>query len=60
MSEVWGAARPADHQYKDWPRRVSYLVAPDGTIAGAWDVRDVRAHPDEVLELLKSKQSEAN
>ena len=58
MSEAWDAARPADHQFADWPRRISYLVSPDGTIAGAWEVRDVRAHPGEVLELLRSKQSE--
>lgn len=59
MSEAWQAARPPDHQYKDWPRRITYLVDPDGTIAGAWEVKDVRAHPAEVLELLLSKTGEA-
>lgn len=53
MSEAWGAARPPDHQYKDWPRRITYLVRPDATIAAAWEVRDVRAHPAEVLESLQ-------
>ena len=55
MSEALGAARPPDHQYKDWPRRITYLVDPEGTIAAAWDVKDVRAHAGEVLELLVSR-----
>ena len=57
MSQAWEAARPADHQYADWPRRLTYLVDPDATVVGAWEVRDVRAHPDEVLELLRTKVS---
>lgn len=55
MSEAWRAARPPDHQYKDWPRRVTYLVDPETKVAGAWEVKDVRAHAAEVLELLRSK-----
>ena len=57
ISRVFGAVRPDDHQYKDWPRRLTYLVGPDGTVAGAWEVKDVKAHPDEVLELLRSKSA---
>ena len=55
LSRVFEAVRPDDHQYKDWPRRLTYLVSPDGTVVGAWNVKDVRSHPDEVLELLRSK-----
>ena len=55
MSEAWGAARPADHQYKDWPRRITYLVDPEAKIVAAWEVKDLRAHPAEVLEVLVSK-----
>lgn len=54
MSEAWAAAHPADHDFKDWPRRVTYLVGPDSMVVGAWEVKDVRAHPAEVLELLQS------
>lgn len=54
MSEAWGAARPSDHEYKDWPRRITYLVSPDAAVVGAWEVKDVRGHPAEVLELLLS------
>lgn len=57
MSEAWGVARPPDHQYKDWPRRISYLVGPDAQVVGAWEVKDLRAHPEEVLELLKAHNS---
>ena len=52
MSEAWGAARPPDHQYKDWPRRITYLIGPDATVAAAWEVKDVRAHAGEVLDRL--------
>ena len=57
MSEAWGAARPPDHQYKDWPRRVTYLVNPDAVVVGAWEVKDVRTHPAEVLELLQAESA---
>lgn len=53
MSEAWQAARPPDHQYKDWPLRVTYLVSPEAKVVGAWEVKDVRTHPSEVLELLQ-------
>ena len=58
MSEAWGASRPADHQYKDWPRRITYLVNPEAKVVGAWEVKDLRAHPAEVLELLLGQSQE--
>ena len=58
MSEAWGAGRPPDHQYKDWPRRITYLVNPEAKVVGAWEVKDLRAHPAEVLELLLGQSQE--
>lgn len=54
MSRGFEAARPPDHEYAMWPYRVTYLVGPDATIRGAWKVEDLRAHPEEVLEALRS------
>jgi peroxiredoxin len=36
------------------PRRFSYLVDPEGIVRKAYVVRDVAAHPGEVLEDLRA------
>lgn len=41
--------RPATDQYASYPRRVSYLIDPSGTIRRTYDVTDVAAHADAVL-----------
>jgi peroxiredoxin len=35
-------------------KRLSYLIAPDGTIAKSYEVGDVNAHADTVLTDLRS------
>ena len=57
ISRALGASRPDDHQYKDWPRRITYLIDPDATVEGAWEVKDVKSHADEVLATLRSKSA---
>ena len=39
-----------------WARRISYLIAPDGTIARTYKVGDVNAHAAEVLADLRELQ----
>jgi peroxiredoxin Q/BCP len=34
--------------------RITYLIAPDGTIAGVWEKVDVKTHPAEVLAAIGS------
>lgn len=47
--------RPANHPLSFLPRRVTYLIDPDGVIAQSYDVgRDIEGHADEVLEDLRS------
>ena len=49
---AYEAARPADHKAAGWPRRVSYLINPDGLIAKSYDFGDspdLSEHAQEVL-----------
>ena len=41
--------RQAGEPYVDFPRRISYLIDPVGTIRHAYDVADVAGHADQVL-----------
>ncbi len=41
------------------PKRRTYLIDPDGVIRKAYRVRDVAAHPDEVLRDLAELQGAA-
>ena len=43
------AASDPDQAYAD---RITYLIAPDGTVAGVWEKVDVKVHPAEVLAVL--------
>jgi len=48
---AYGANDPGE---PDYPRRISYLIGPDGTIVKAYDPVKPAAHPDEVLADLNS------
>ena len=51
---TYGAARPPDDEWAAVPKRLTFLISPDGTIAKTYDVKDVAAHPDEVLDDLRA------
>lgn len=53
MGEAYGAARPVDHDYAAWAKRVTYLIDPEGVVRGAWQVKDLQVHTAEVLEALQ-------
>lgn len=46
---AYSVTRDADDQYAEYPKRISYLIAPGGTIARAYAVSDVAGHAAEVL-----------
>jgi thioredoxin-dependent peroxiredoxin len=54
VSEAYGASKGPDEQFPDFPKRISYLVAPDGTIARRYEVTDVNTHPQHVLDDLQA------
>lgn len=53
LGEAYGVGRPAGDPFADFPRRVTFLVRPDGTVAKVYEVSDTAAHPQEVLDDLR-------
>lgn len=53
VSGLYDAKKGEDEKWSDWPRRVSYLVTPDGKIARSYKVDDVGTHPEQVLKDLE-------
>ena len=52
VGTAYAVTRPDDDDYAALPKRISYLIDPDGVIRAAYEVRDVAAHADEVLDDL--------
>ena len=53
MGRAYGAERPPDDAFPDFPRRITFLIDPEGTVAKVYEVTDAGAHPDEVLADLR-------
>lgn len=54
VGTVYGAARPPDDDWAAIPKRVTFLIGPDQTIAKTYDVTDVDGHAAEVLEDIRA------
>jgi peroxiredoxin Q/BCP len=54
VGKLYGAARPDDHDFAALPRRVSFLIDPDGVVRRTYNVKDVATHADDVLADLAS------
>jgi peroxiredoxin Q/BCP len=52
VGDAYGIKRGDDEPYPDFPKRVTFLIDPDGVIRRVYEVKDVHAHPGEVLEDL--------
>lgn len=57
VGTAYGAVRPPDDQYAAMPKRVSFLIDPDGIIRRTYEVKDTAAHADEVLADLATLRS---
>ena len=55
VGRAYGAEKGADEQYPDFPKRITYLIDPEGVVANVYEVTDVAAHPDEVLADIRSR-----
>ena len=58
VGQVYGVARADDDQYAAFPRRLSYLIDPEGIVRRAYGVSDVSAHADAVLGDLRQLAEE--
>lgn len=54
---AYGVARDEDDKYAAFPRRLSYLIDPEGIVRRAYRVSDVASHSAEVLEDLRELQA---
>ena len=54
VGAAYGAQRGPDEQFPDFPKRVTFLIDPEGRIAKTYVVTDVAAHPEEVLADLRA------
>lgn len=54
VGAAYDVVRPATDRYASYPRRISYLIDPEGTIRRAYDVADVAAHAEAVLGDLEA------
>ena len=57
VSEQYGATKGPDEQWPDFAKRITYLVDPEGRIARTYEVKDVAAHPQDVLDDLMEERS---
>jgi peroxiredoxin Q/BCP len=58
IGRLYGAERGPDEQYPDFPKRLTFLIAPDGTIRKIYDVTDPAGHPAEVLADIKAESAQ--
>ncbi len=55
---MYETKRHADESSPEYAKRRTYLIDPEGRIVKAYRVRDIPAHPDEVLRDLRELQAE--
>lgn len=58
VGELYETKRAPGERSPNSPKRRTYLIDPEGRIARAYRVRDIPAHPDEVLADLRRLQGE--
>lgn len=49
VADAFGVSFPLEHEYREYAKRLSFLIDPEGRINRVYVVRDLNAHPDEVL-----------
>jgi peroxiredoxin Q/BCP len=54
MGDAFGATKGPDEQWPMVPKRLTFLIDPNGVVAKTYEVTDVGAHPDQVLADLRA------
>jgi peroxiredoxin len=55
VGRAYGVEPGPESRHPDYARRLTFLIDPNGVIAGEWQVADIPAHPDEVLAEIRSR-----
>ena len=50
VGRQYGVERGPDEQFPDFPKRITFLIDPEGVVRRTYVVTDTAAHPGEVLE----------
>lgn len=57
VAEAYGVRRPDDHEWAMVPRRISFLIDPEGVIHKIYVVKDLLGHPSQVLYDIEEARS---
>jgi peroxiredoxin len=57
IGRAYGAEKGPDEKYPDFPKRVTFLIDPEGTVRKVYEVTDTAGHPTEVLEDIRGMAS---
>ena len=57
VAAAYDAVKGPDERFPSTPRRLTYLIDPEGTIVRSYTVTDIAAHPAEVLDDLRAAAS---
>jgi peroxiredoxin Q/BCP len=58
VGEAYGAKKGPDEQWPMVAKRLSFLIDPEGRVAKTYEVSDVAAHPEQVLEDIRNLQTQ--
>ena len=56
VGEQYGVANPPDLPKAPYARRFTHLIDPNGTVVKIYEVTDVGAHPQDVLDDIRRLQ----
>ncbi len=56
VGTAYGVVREADDPYADYPKRIAYLIDPEGTVAAADEVTDPAGYAAVALASLAAAQ----
>ncbi len=56
VGTTYGVLRDPDEPFADFPKRLSFLVAPDGNVARVYEVDDPAGHAAAVIADLAAEQ----
>ena len=59
VGHQYGVERAPDENNPGYPKRVTFLIDPDGVIARVYEVTDAGAHPEALLDDLRPLVSPA-
>ena len=58
IGAIYETKRAPEESSPEYAKRRTYLIDPDGVISRAYRVTDIPAHPDQVLEDIRSLKRE--